>query len=260
MHILFYLLIVVLLVIICILLLCKRKEKICNILSDKEKEVLSKKIQNINNNNSLEFDTYIISLKDRQERRKHIQEHMKNFNYEYSFFDAIRPKDEELIGQKLPKGKLGCSLSHRALWLKILTENKNILILEDDIYIKDWDRLHLQIKDLLNNRDKWEMVFLGHCDEIMNKKRHKFGDFYKSVRPVCRHAYFVSPIAAYKLLKYTNLCGHGDHQLRKIIRKKLVKSISAFPSVVIQSRETDKIPTFESDLEKKNNNGKVIYI
>ena len=94
----------------------------------------------------------------------------------------------------------------------------------------------------------------------MNKKRHKFGDFYKSVRPVCRHAYFVSPIAAYKLLKYTNLCGHGDHQLRKIIRKKLVKSISAFPSVVIQSRETDKIPTFESDLEKKNNNGKVIYI
>lgn len=192
-----------------------------------------------------EIKKYIISLKERKERRSHIASHFHSLSYDYEFFDAIIPNNEQLHLQTLPKGKLGCSLSHRALWLKVLKSGMPALIMEDDIYITD-EQFKNSISSALNSIEKWDIVFLGHCFE--NKGTHEFENFYKSVKPRCRHAYLLSPSGAYTLLTKTNTCSFGDEQLGSLINKNGITSLSLHPPAVNQSWQVKYAKQFESDL------------
>lgn len=95
---------------------------------------------------------YVVSLKDRNDRRKHIQTELEKFSVyqDFTIFDAIKGSDsfylrQYLTNQKillyttsLNDGELGCLYSHYLIWLKsylnMKSENDHfwILVLEDD--------------------------------------------------------------------------------------------------------------------------------
>lgn len=88
---------------------------------------------------------YVISLTSALERRKNIEIEFGKQNVSFTFFDAITP---DLIETKcrefgldfskspLTKVEMACSLSHIALWHKMLAENLEYLcIFEDDIHL-----------------------------------------------------------------------------------------------------------------------------
>lgn len=93
---------------------------------------------------------YVISLAHREDRRKNIQQEMKKFDTDITFFDAVYGKERtndkvwyalsksiinpKTISKLLP-GEIGCLLSHYMVWTDILLhmkEDKWYLIVEDD--------------------------------------------------------------------------------------------------------------------------------
>lgn len=65
------------------------------------------------------------------------------------------------FGRELSRGEIGCALSHKMIYEKMLSENiENALILEDDIF---FDENLIKILDLESGFDeKWELILLGH--------------------------------------------------------------------------------------------------
>ena len=228
-----------------------RKKKLlqpCARLTKEEKHAISKYNsypKQFTNAGGDEIKAYVISLISRSDRRTHIRENLKGVLSNYELFDAIVPSEEQMKGQVLPKGKLGCSLSHRAIWTKILKSGVPALILEDDIFVEEKE-FHDIIKTALANADKWDAVFIGHCFEEVGEKA--FGGFHKSVRPRCRHGYIVSPRGASVLLTKTNLCSFGDEQLGALILNGGLRSLSFHPSPIKQSWQIDGIASLRSDL------------
>ena len=90
---------------------------------------------------------YVINLKRAADRRAHMEKKLQALGLEAEFFEAYDGRnltddeplfDKELSlernGQALTKGELGCSMSHRALYERIVKDNiDRALILEDDI-------------------------------------------------------------------------------------------------------------------------------
>ena len=193
------------------------------------------------NYDATRFEVFVISLPTRDDRREHIRQQL-NGRIDYTFFDAIRPAPGRRV---LPVGKLGCALSHRAMWMRAVTDNTNILVFEDDIVVTDWDVFRDQIDVLLAN-EGWDLAFFGHCYEEEGAEVCTY--FRASVKPLCLHAYMITPRAARLLLKHNNTCGHNDVQVKNAIRSGTVRSVSAYPQVVKQTWATDG-PTLSSDLK-----------
>lgn len=191
------------------------------------------------------FQVFVISLAHRTDRRDHMREQLEG-HIKYSFFDAVRPDEKRAPFQVLPRGKLGCALSHRAMWLRAATDNANTLILEDDVVVLDWNLFYEQIDSLLQNT-KWDIAFLGHCFETESANSCIRG-FKQSVQPLCLHAYMVTPSGARLLLRNTDLCSHNDQCVKQLIKQNRMRGVSAFPSVIMQTSQLDSVPTLPSDL------------
>lgn len=88
---------------------------------------------------------YIISLKNSEARRHHIQSVMDGMGLSFEFFDAAVGHDTSML-DNLQKnidvasfksnGEMGCAISHLALYKKIITQKEYAaVILEDDIVL-----------------------------------------------------------------------------------------------------------------------------
>ena len=118
-------------------------------------------------NNTKLDKIFIINLKHRTDRKKHILQEMKDQNItNYEFFDAIKPTSEEVdkwnpnfcsyLGmepQRFSKyriGCLGCLKSHLGvIKLSLSRGYKKILILEDDTkFIRPFSKFHEFSKSL----------------------------------------------------------------------------------------------------------------
>ncbi|MCO6181106.1 glycosyltransferase family 25 protein [Ciceribacter sp. RN22] len=91
--------------------------------------------------------TYVISLPG-SPRRSQCRRQLDGANIEFSFFDAVNGRTEEIVARylhlysdvenrrkfKRPLSceEIGCYLSHRLLWMKVVRANLPALILEDD--------------------------------------------------------------------------------------------------------------------------------
>eukprot|EP00672_Neobodo_designis_P009327 CAMPEP_0174856486 /NCGR_PEP_ID=MMETSP1114-20130205/36032_1 /TAXON_ID=312471 /ORGANISM="Neobodo designis, Strain CCAP 1951/1" /LENGTH=284 /DNA_ID=CAMNT_0016091283 /DNA_START=47 /DNA_END=899 /DNA_ORIENTATION=+ len=80
------------------------------------------------------------------------------------------PMEEKLFGMDLTPGALGCALSHRAVWQRIVqAQHKCCLILEDDV------EFHPSIKKTFADRwsrvpADWDLVYLGGLDLLSADK------------------------------------------------------------------------------------------
>ena len=91
--------------------------------------------------------TFVLNLEHNTERKKYMQNLLKGIPIDYEFFPAVYGRnienisevyDSELAQKKskrqLNAGEIGCALSHKAIYKKMIDENiPQALILEDDI-------------------------------------------------------------------------------------------------------------------------------
>jgi len=91
--------------------------------------------------------TFVLNLEHNTERKKYMQELLKDMPIDYEFFPAVYGRNIENINEvynselaqkkakrQLNVGEIGCALSHKAIYKKMIDENiSQALILEDDI-------------------------------------------------------------------------------------------------------------------------------
>ncbi len=173
------------------------------------------------------YKIYVINLKSDVKKKQHMENLFRKFNLQVEFIDAIdgRKLNNKFIsdvsssvisikeiGRNLSRGELGCLLSHKKIYKKIIDENIEMaLVLEDDIYFDGY------LLSILNNKDKftdnWELILLGHHTGSSRKidtkasfwnQKHIMHNF-KLVRP-CENSYgtygyFITKNGVKKLLK-----------------------------------------------------------
>ncbi len=174
---------------------------------------------------------FIINLKKDIQKRAYMKSLCDQFTLHYEFIDAVDgtmlSNEESLqiydpkktiknIGRELSRGEIGCALSHKTIYEKILHDDIEIsLILEDDI---DFNLELLTLLDLKNEfQQNWELVLLGHhtgysrnvdtTASIWNQMQ--LTEKYKLVRPCEKgygtYGYLITKSGAKKLLNHLNV-------------------------------------------------------
>lgn len=199
--------------------------------------------------------TYVINLKDSEHRKRY----MENLLYPYresldvifkEAFDGRKLSDSELdlifnqqsaytsYGRKLKGGEVGCTLSHRACYESIVSnEEKYALILEDDLVltVKDINEV-IDISAKLLNTEVPVVVLLSGDYWYYYKKR--VSDKYcvaNVCEAVCTQAYFINNSAARCILSKDKSYLADDWYA---IRKQGVKLFAIYPHVADQERVT----------------------
>lgn len=163
---------------------------------------------------------FIISLPEETRRRALVTDHLAGHGLDFTFFDATDgrkmnvathpaydgPRRRRAHGRDLTGGEMGCLLSHKAAYQKIIDDNlPYALVLEDDV------RLGEGFKDVLealtHHTDMFDIVrFLGSPKVARGKHRKikRIGEKHHLVRlrtsPGGAHATLVTNKGAKKLL------------------------------------------------------------
>ncbi|ODA35970.1 glycosyltransferase [Veronia pacifica] len=162
---------------------------------------------------------YVISLKSSDSRRRLIKQQFEKTNTAFRFFDAIDGResfpelasDYDMVrrlwltsGKKPMPGEVGCYASHYSLWLKCVSEQRPLIVCEDDIHLhKDANEI---IKKALNNVDRYGFLRLESIEpggsSLVVHRENEFSfrlmhDNYGGLR-----AYAISPKAASQLIKH----------------------------------------------------------
>lgn len=101
--------------------------------------------------NNLE-NIFYINLKERNDRKSHVESELNKLGWKYTRFDAVKTKS----------GRVGCSMSH----LKLLKMAKNkklpyIVIIEDDIQFKDIELFKKLFNNFINSKLEYDVFLLA---------------------------------------------------------------------------------------------------
>lgn len=176
---------------------------------------------------------FIINLKKDVKKKQHIKRLFNKYNLNFEIIDAINGKSlkegdisnfysKEIsiqeFGRELAKGELGCALSHKKIYKKMVDENiKTAVICEDDIifdeYFVEFLNLNKKLEYLIVKKNL-EILLLGHYSfskeavmiepnySIYNKQ-HMYNNYYVKIpceKSYGTHAYFLTLNGAKKLL------------------------------------------------------------
>jgi GR25 family glycosyltransferase involved in LPS biosynthesis len=162
-------------------------------------------------------------------------------------------KKSDIIYTHLTVGAIGCAMSHRAIYQKIIDENINsCLILEDDITIDN--KFNEKIKIIENyikqNRLDYDLFFLGfhHTAKYDNTNKYKivYGLF----------GYIVTNKGAKKLLNLFPLTYQIDTEISRNTDKINIYGVNVSNKIIL-SDESQYSYKFGTDIQIKNkeNNG-----
>ncbi|KAF0506670.1 putative inactive glycosyltransferase 25 family member 3 [Gigaspora margarita] len=206
--------------------------------------------QNKSLDRTLGFDhIYVINLDYRMDRRKRLDDIASYLGLDFKYFPAISKDDVQTLNRygsadMNPSAK-ACYLSHYYIYKLMVAENYNsALILEDDA---DFE---LNITDIMTDihRDlpaSWEVLYVGHCFESVGEQVGKSSSvhrLYKSVSPMCLHAYAISYSAVHKLIELLDPViprGSVDYSLKVLIDEGKISSYSVHPQPIVQWKATD---------------------
>jgi len=136
-----------------------------------------------------DLKVYCISLKRREDRKEKISARLNELGIEFEFFDGVDGRDIDLK-TNLPKGAIGCNLSHINLYLKLRNEVSPILVLEDDAEFED------DIISQFNSieiPDDWALLYFGgnHNGEnldMINPRIHRLKKTFTT------HCFAINPV------------------------------------------------------------------
>jgi len=155
-------------------------------------------------------------------------------------------KKSEIIYTHLTVGAIGCAMSHRAIYQKIINENINsCLILEDDITIDDrFNEKIKYIENQISNID-YDLFFLGFhpgttYDETMR---------YKSVYGL--FGYIVTKSGAKKLLDLFPITYQIDTEISRNTDKINIYGVK-YSDRIILSDQSQYSYKFGTDIQNKN--------
>ena len=163
------------------------------------------------------FPVWLINLDSNPERFKSATEQLSKIGLLAERFSAIYGKnlqpdditacyDAKLNQQKfrrpLSAGEIGCYLSHRALWQRMIDEHIPVaLILEDDI---DIEPEFVTVLKKINRLENWDMMKLADDRDGKGEQKLALGDGYELVNfakvPNCTTGYALTLRGAEKLL------------------------------------------------------------
>jgi glycosyl transferase family 25 len=166
---------------------------------------------------------FVISLKDATTRRQSIVDQMQKLSIPFDFIDAVdgrgfdmdthaaynKRKRLAFFRQDMTGGELGCLLSHRSIFQKMVDENiERALILEDDAIL--YDDFYPAFKKLLEAKTPYELARFLYTEKVAKLTQRtveQIDDTYKLNRlmttPGGAHAYIITQSGAKKLLKHT---------------------------------------------------------
>ncbi|CRL65450.1 glycosyltransferase family 25 protein [Proteus vulgaris] len=173
---------------------------------------------------------YVVSIKDSL-RKKNIEQELRNYNF--SYIDAVVGSDQnkdyinninnqkwvkKRYKRKLALGEIGCSLSHKKIYQKIIEDDTEwAIILEDDINLrKDIESLLIINNELLNKDTLYILGAQQHLDSedmIITLKKNSlridkniiFYDTFLSSKYIYRTAaYLIHKEVAKKILTFTS--------------------------------------------------------
>lgn len=107
-------------------------------------------------------------------------------------------------GQAMSPGQLGCFASHYNIWMSCVRENRNYVVIEDDVLL-DKQRFSAFLQSLKSLPERIECLRLFE-NKTRNHKRYfiaKFGDFEilrYTKGPMSTMGYFLTPAAAKKFI------------------------------------------------------------
>ncbi|MDC9727543.1 MAG: glycosyltransferase family 25 protein [Candidatus Thioglobus sp.] len=123
---------------------------------------------------------FVVNLPQSIEKRKHIRALCDKYRLNPEFIDAvdgrllsdeevakISPKEQTIknIGRRLTKGEVGCALSHKLIYQKIVDNNiKAALILEDDAKFNQ-DFINFISAVGANNFKDLDIILMGHNNQ-----------------------------------------------------------------------------------------------
>ena len=134
---------------------------------------------------------FLINLKQSVERRKYVTDQLEKLGLSYNIFDAYLGKDYykdkdfydekkalKFEHRKLKIGEVGCSLSHNAIYNKIVKDKiPYALILEDDIILNE--KLPLFLENIEKHLKGNMVINISRCDVYKKKNQKKvFENFY----------------------------------------------------------------------------------
>ena len=165
---------------------------------------------------------FVINRRKDTRRRADMTERLAKVGISPVFFDAVdgyqldiatlpdydREKRRRYFGKDLKAGEIGCLLSHRKIYEKMVAENiATAIVLEDDVYLADDFRTVLE--DIQQTRLDWDLIrFVGHGKVFDNGFRllARLGHGYSITRvptsPSGAYAYLLTLRAAKKLLQF----------------------------------------------------------
>lgn len=185
----------------------------------------------------LKINIFIITLENRPDRKKEIENYYKKYLDNITFFygetkDNIKKNKENITTYLCNKfcsiGMVGCASSHILLWKHIseLKNNKLNLILEDDTFL-DIDYLLKKI-DIIeklfkkyNNNIFLQLIGEGvYRTNTIDIDGEKFNTYYKHL---FLGSYMISNVVAKSLFEYfynTKISYHIDYSLNTCFSKK----------------------------------------
>lgn len=215
----------------------------------------------------MSLNSYVISLKNQSERRKHIQRIFDEINLKFEFYDAIdqthinkvlEKYSIKLTASHLSKGEVACYISHFCLW-KLVVDNEldYVAVFEDDIYLaKDASVLLKELNwlprefDVIKLETMLEQVFIFKTTELGNNRyltkmqsSHMGGA-----------GYIVSKKGALKLINKTlsdGIIAPVDHLIFDWLIANANEVYQINPAICIQDKVyNENSPLFESSLEE----------
>ncbi|CAG8708720.1 25188_t:CDS:1, partial [Dentiscutata erythropus] len=168
---------------------------------------------------------------------------------DFDYFSAISKNDEQILRKYgtafMTPSQKACYLSHYFIYKEIIYKGyNNALILEDDA---DFE---LNITAIMTDihRDlpaSWETLYIGHCFEPVGEQVGRSSSvhrLYKSVVPMCLHAYAVSYSGACKLIELLDPViplGPVDFSVSLVVNDRKVNSFSVHPPTISQWKAPD---------------------
>lgn len=165
---------------------------------------------------------FVISLIEATKRRERMTKILSDLNISFEFIDAIdgrkfgmsshpnynRAKRLKYFGRELKGGELGCTLSHKVAYQKMLAENiDQAIIFEDDVVL--YDGFIDTIQAIQDCDVPYDMVrFMGR-DKVLNAKQRKISQLTNDVAltrfcatPGGTYAYLITQAGAQKLIPH----------------------------------------------------------
>ena len=172
----------------------------------------------------------VVSMSSSMDRREHMERVLSRLEVEYEYIDAVDGKRlnkhevescyesiaaKECIGRDLTAGELGCALSHKKIYQRMLKENiSEVVVLEDDVALcEDFVKILRYRQQFPKN---WELVLLGHGDSRVTGrgayscffgKKHLFDEYHVVCFPHLAYGtvgYIINLAGARRLLEQLN--------------------------------------------------------